>query len=216
MLESQQLPRHDSFTASLPDPFQILGLKLKPLSLGRYRVLRRLDNAFVSDTGATCDIADLLLAIIVCAHRVDEFMDLLHTGKLPSIIQQWSRKICPFPIVAVIPLVGKWWRTRYAFNLLEKVGLFRRYIEHHTQMPRYWDLTEDHAASGTHWSHALEITLRSNLSWTDEEINESPLSKALSDYLGYAESQNCIKLMTEEEIEMESLGQRNAEILARN
>ena len=201
MPESQQ-PQHDCFTASLPDPFQILGLKLKPLSLGRYRLLRRLDNAFVSDTAAQCEIADLILAVIVCAHRVDEFLVILNRNELQTTIRLWSKKICPHPMLALIPFAGRWWRNKYAFNVLEKVALFRKYIAHHTQMPRYWHSTEDHSASGTHWSHGLEIVLRSQLGWTEEEINEAPLSKALADYLGYAESQNSVRIMTMQEIEM--------------
>ncbi len=201
MPESPQRRRRDSFTASLPDPFQILGLKLKPLSLGRYRLLRRLDNAFVSDTAQDFDPADLILGVAVCSHRVDEMMEILEHGDLSKRIRKWSRTICPWPMLHRVPFVGAWWRKKYAFNILEKVALFKQYIAHHTEMPPYWDLTEDTPPSGSHWSHGVEIILRSQLGWTTEDINEAPMSKALFDYLGWAESQGSVKLIADYELQ---------------
>ena len=47
----------------------------------------------------------------------------------------------------------------------------------------------------------MEVILRGELGWSEEEINERPLSKALSDYFKWAENKGQIRLMTDWEIE---------------
>lgn len=67
----------------------------------------------------------------------------------------------------------------------------------------YWNESEsilDAESSGSHWSHNLEVSLRKEQNWTAEEINETPLSKAIADYFKLCESQGSIRLMDDDEI----------------
>jgi len=188
------------FQAAIPEPFRILGLKLKSFSLGRYLLLKRFDCAFVSDEEVQAGISDLLLGLSVCSMRVDEFLAGLESGDIAGDIAKWGKKVCPLAWLGRIPLFGRWWRKNHAPNLVEKMGLFKSYLEAGSETPKYWNEGGECRSSGAHWSHAVEVVLRSELGWTSEEINEAPLTKALSDYYKFAENQGLIRLMTPDEI----------------
>lgn len=207
------------FTAAIPEPFRILGLQLKPLSLGRYRLLKRFDVAFVSDETKGAGPGDLILGVLICAMRCDEFLLLLNSPKFARTVRRWGRKICPEPWIAKIPWIGRrWhnrfgrrWRERHGFNIIEKIQLFQRYITGHSQVPKYWDESESSSVSAAHWAQSVESVLRSEVGWSQEEINESPLCKAFADYFKWAESNGAIRLMADGE---EEEGRKNAEALA--
>lgn len=187
------------FKRAIPEPFRILGLALKPLSLGRYRLLSRFGCSFVAESEGKAGVADLLLGCVICSMQVDEFLQSLDAGTLAREIRRWSRSVCPMPWLGRLPWIGKHWRATHHFDAVEKILLFQRYLEEGSKMPLYWDSGEG-KASGAHWSHAMETVLRGELGWTRDEINEEPLTKAMADYFKYAESQGMITLMTPDEI----------------
>ena len=204
----------DYFARAIPAPFRILGLRLKPLSLGRYALMRRFGVAFVADGETNAGASDLLLGVLICSMRVDEFMRETNSTTLARDIARWSRSIGASPPwylcgkigrVLSATWVGRLWRRRNSFNLVEKIQLFQRYIKEGSEVPKYWDESPGGTASGSHWAHSLEVTLRSEVGWSLEEINEAPLSKAIADYFKYLESQGAIRLMTPEEINMPEL-----------
>lgn len=191
------------FSATVPDPYRILGLTLRPLSLGRYRLLRRFNVGFVSDGETSAKPEDLLLGVLICSMRVDEFLEWANSPTFASDVRRWSRSVSPLPILGKIPFIGRWWRERFAFDLFEKFTLFKKYIDEHSRIPMYWNESEsilDAESSGSHWSHNLEVSLRKEQNWTAEEINETPLSKAIADYFKLCESQGSIRLMDDDEI----------------
>jgi len=174
------------FQSAIPEPFRILGLELKPLSLGRYRLLKRHDCAFVADGPRNASTLDLIIGVLICSMRVDEFQEFMRS---PEFGEQTK----------------SWWHQALAssvdFNILEKIALFQRYIKTHSAFPDYWDESESSQCSGAHWAFSLAVTLKSELKWTEEEINEEPLCKALFEYFKWAESQGSIQLMTQSDIE---------------
>ena len=178
--------------ASLPEPVRILGLRLLPLSLGRYRLLQRFECSFVSDqpVSATIDalIADLFIGIVICSMPVKDFCAWLDTPEAQRETEAWGKRIR-----AECKVDG--------FNILEKFGLFKYYLESGIEIPAYQEETSDGRQSGSHWSHAVEVALRQQLGWTQEEVNETPMAKALADYFRWAESEGLITLLAPEQVE---------------
>ncbi len=190
----------DYFTRCIPEPFRVLGLQLLPLSLGRYRLLKRFECAFVADGEATAEIGDLLLGVIICSMRCDEFIALANSGGLEGEIRNWSKRACPHPLFGVLPFgIGKRWREKHSFNFIEKIQLFQRYIKDAQVVPPYRELESSNHVSGAHWSHGMEVTLRSEIGWSDEEVCEQPLSKAIADYFKFCENKGAIQLMSADE-----------------
>jgi hypothetical protein len=191
------------FAAAIPEPFQILGLRLLPLSLGRYRLMHRFGVAFVSDGERGAGIDDLILGVLICSMPCRQFLAWSSSESFFRDVRKWSLSIYPKPWVGRIPFIGKWWKRKHGFNFVEKLQLFANYIKTGSVMPLYWDTsTGNGGRGGGHWANNIEVVLRSELNWTSEEIDELPLTKAFSDYLTYAEGQGQVQLMTPEEIEM--------------
>ena len=204
------------FQAAIPEPFRILGLKLKPLSLGRYLLLRRFNCAFVAEEEASAGVPDLLLGLVICSMRVDEFLAAAESHRLARDIRRWGRRVCPRAWISCLPIVGRWWRKNHACDALEKMRLFQRYIQLGSVVPKYWDEGRDQRMSGSHWSHGVEVCLRGELGWSQEEINEAPLTKALADYFKFAENQGLVRLMSDYEIELIAAAERSEREMQRS
>jgi hypothetical protein len=187
------------FTARVPEPYRILGLKLKPLSLGRYCLLRRFDCAFVSEEpDAIARPADLVLGVFICAQSCREFLELLSNGKFQIEIQRWGHKL--FETGPWAKHLPKKLRRPKPFNYVEKVALFKSYLSDSVKIPKYWEEHEGDAnSSGAHWTDCMEGVLRGELNWTEGEVNERPLSKAIGDYYKWMESKGAIHLVSDDE-----------------
>lgn len=207
------------FAAAIPEPYQILGLRLLPLSLGRYRLLHRFNCAFVSDGEASASVPDLLLGVAICSLRCEEFLRTFETGEFFAFIKSWAKRIRAQPPwylrgkigrVVSVSFIGRRWRKKYSFDVIEKMKLFQQYIADAQKLPEYAATSESTRRSSSHWSTSVEIVLRSELNWTEEEINEAPLTKAISDYFKHLEYQGLVTIFTEEDLR---IGRENAKAL---
>ncbi len=203
----------DFFRRAVPEPFRILGLQLKPLSLGRYRLLKRFECAFVSDDLVPAGIGDLIIGVLICSQRADEFVTWANSPDFSRDIAKWSERLCPRPRLGWLPIYGPWRRRRpqHSFNVVEKLQLFQRYIEDSSQIPKFW-CESSGESSGQPWAQACETALRSELGWSEEEINERPITKAIGDFFALAESRGQIKLMTKEDLEQIAEMERAAKL----
>lgn len=174
-------PAADYFTATMPEPWQILGLRLRAFSLGHYKLLKRYGCGFVSDGEAAATREDLILGVLICSMHPQEFRDFIESPTYEKDVQEWGAK-CGL------------------FDLNEKAQLFKEYLEAHSVMPLYWE-EKTGGTSGAHWAQSIEVTLRSKLGWTQAEIDGEPLSKCFADYLKHAENEGAIKLMTTAEVD---------------
>ena len=195
------------FKAAMPEPHTVLGLRLLPLSIGRYRLLKRFNSPFVSEDDVEMSlnsiVGELVFALIVCGLRCDEFENLIDTGKIEKECRRFNKNF--------VRLVKK---TK-GFNLFEHVEKFKSYISESTDLP--WVVVQNSEPSGesaSHWSHGIEVTLRSEVGWTPEEIEEKPLAKGLCDYFKHLEMHGSVTLVSHEDHAiMESFGNENAKIL---
>ncbi len=204
------------FSRVLPEPFRILGLQLLPLSLGRYRILKRFDSPFVADAPAGAHLDDLILAVLICAMRCDEFLEFIQAPTFTRDVRRWSGRICPHAWLGCLPFIGPRWRARHSFNYLEKIALFQQYLADAQRIPRFTRLADSTQTSSSHWSHSIEVALRSELKWSEEEINEAPLSKALADYFALAERDGSLTILSDADYEQAANNTlRIAEALAR-
>ena len=177
------------FAATLPEPFTILGLRLLPLSLGRYRLLKRFDSPFVADEekAITPDILtkELFFALLICGLPVEEFKILLAN---PEKLAREARR---FGKVA-----GKWISKTERFSIFETFESFKKYLRDGSAMPCHAMPKDGGAAESiSHWSHSIEVTLRSKVGWDQHEIDEEPISKALVDFFKLMENEGAVTLM---------------------
>lgn len=170
------------FAAAAPEPFRILGLRLRPFSLGHYVILRRHACAFVADESQSVTREDLIFACLVCSMRFDEFNEWILGCNILDEIKAWGRKIG-------------------LFDLKEKSALFQRYLLSHSEVPAYWiERENDGAVSGAHWAHTVFVCLTADLHFSRAEAWDIPLSEALLHFYKHAENNGAIRLMTPDEI----------------
>ena len=198
------------FKAAFPEPHVVLGVRLLPLSLGRYRLLKRFNSPFVSEEDIAPDsitiIQDLFFALLVCGLRCQELKSLIEHKKLERECQRWGKHL------------RKIIRREEHFNVFAKVKQFQKFIEQETAMP--WKIVPrsgDSGGSVSHWSHSMEVTLRSKVGWTAHEIEEEPMSKAMVDFFKFLESEGAVALITHEAAEeLSKSAESNAEAFARH
>jgi hypothetical protein len=87
----------DFFAKDIPEPYQILGLQLLPMSIGRYRRMARHKIAFVDEGKKGATGKDLLLGVLICSMTCRGWDALSVSNKLPKVIAQWMRKIGAAP-----------------------------------------------------------------------------------------------------------------------
>lgn len=179
------------FTAALPEPRIILGLKLLPLSLGRYRLLKRFDCPFIADEEREIPVQDmigeLVFALVVCGLPCSEFNDLVVNGGLEGECRKFGK------------VMAKVISKTKNFSIYESMGEFKIFLEEAQSTP--WHVVKTNSLeseSVSHWSHSIEVTLRSRVGWTKEEIEEQPMQKALCDFFKFVESEGAVRLMSHE------------------
>lgn len=180
----------------IPAPFTVLGKRLRPLSITRLLYLHRFGCFPIEG------LAELLTAVIVCSRPCKEILPTLNDRWLGLKLKLWAWRL------------GK-------FSLVEKVDLFRGYIEAHTRRPPVWcpDSFDDGQLPGAEFLQHLKVTLKSECGWSQEEIDEEPASKAYWDYYTFWEIKDRVRIQeietsTEMELKAEA-NRRHEEILAK-
>lgn len=212
------MARSDYFSAASPEPWQVLGITLRPFSIGHYLKLRRLDCAFVADDSREAQLKDLIIGIIVCSMSShpdptqDEFWCWFNRTKPDSFLtrlrfsfhRRAARLLKSDPMTPAehdIYLLGK---RIGLFDFQAKVKIFRDYIEAHSRGLDYWlEPQGDGEAkkSGAHWVHSMLSIVTSKCGYDLVEAYNMSFAQCLNDYLMEAERNGVIRFMTPQESE---------------
>jgi hypothetical protein len=184
--------------AAIPEPYRILGLRLKPLCLGHYLHMARFNVGFVSEDSVSATIDDLVLGVLICSKTYQEFLDFLEQDDVEEQVKSWGAKCIQMDVPA-------------------KVKLFLDYITQGSVMPKYWDEGSGQS-SGAHWTQSVKLILTSELGYTNGEALNIPLTQAFADFFKFCESKGTVRLMTVDEIaqiEAQVQAQKEAECLVK-
>ncbi len=163
--------------AAIPEPFQILGLRLKPFSLGHYLLMERFQVAFVAAEARVPTIHDLILGVLICSMEYQEFLEFLSSPTFAEELQQWGVK-CGL------------------FDWTAKANLLAQYIAAGSKQPVVIYENEG-APSGAHWAQTIKLALTGNLGYTAHEALNLPLSQALNDFYKHAENLGILTIADE-------------------
>lgn len=163
------------FTASIPDPVQILGLALRPFSLGHFFLMKRFEVAFASEEFRDATIQDLILAVLICSRTYDQFLELIETNDFHQQVRAWGEKI------------------GIHFSLPEKVRLFNAYLAEAFKQPAIVYEVQT-TSSGAHWAHVLRHSLISQCGYTASQAMDLPLAQAFADFYKNAETNGILSI----------------------
>lgn len=165
--------------AAIPEPFQILGLGLKPLSLGRFILMERFDVAFVSDYSKDPELADLVLGVLICSQTHESFLKLIESNGLEKAVTDWGSKAS-------------------LFDFAEKAKLFYEYLEVGLKQPVVF-FKNDAEPSGAHWAQVLKLVLM-EAGYTESQALNMALTKAFADFYKNAETKGALTIATDAEV----------------
>jgi len=200
------------FAAAIPEPYRVLGLKLRPFSLGHYVTLHRHGSAFVSDRETNASREDLIFAAIVCSMTFEEFNEWIDSGPLPfwrklgAVLRFLFFQSSLWELMLALKRsraeyeAARWGRRIGHFDFAEKVRLFKRYVDEHSEMPKFWEEKEP-KASGGHWAQSVFLTLTGELGFTASQAWNLCLREAFLHFFKHAESMGAVRLMDESELE---------------
>ncbi len=202
----------DYFDSILPETPVICGLQLKPLSLGRYRLMARFKVAFVSDTTVKAHAGDLLMGCLICSMDCEDFVKFASQKDFKKECMRWGQKFGFYPPKLFSwPFIGRWLESRFGADIAKKdaefilgqMRLFQKYINDGAPdlSKHFWSETGDGGYIGTHWCQNIEAILREHQGWTRKEIDEQPLSEGLWGFYKYLEGHGIGRFMTLEEIQ---------------
>jgi hypothetical protein len=196
------MSRADYAAAAVSGQAQILGLRLRPLSLGHIILLKGCDCAFVADGERPATIEDLILGLVICSQTYEDASDFLEALDDPP--PWWSR------LNRSQRVLRKWGnRVRSAvrrdkeFSIYERFAMFQRHIASGSSMPRFWILKESSEQSSAPWYQNVKLALMSQLGYSETQALNMPLQVAFQDYFRHAEASGTIRLYSDAENELE-------------
>lgn len=179
----------DHLAAILPEPFTVLGQRLKPLTLGHCFWLERLECNPVKN------ILDLVTAVVVCCDDWDRFDQTTKKTLFPIRMRVWQWR-----------LSGLWRKDKTAFD--KSVQAFGQYIKENTKAPETFDAKGGNTI-GAPWLYHLKVALQSKLGYSRHQVLSLPMSEALWDYYTFGEMEGGIDLVSEHDRDMAKIATEN-------
>lgn len=165
------------YESAIPEPFTILGLRLRPLSLGHLILLNRAESAFVTGQGAV-GLDDLAFAVLICSRTYEDGIAALDDPDLPIELWRWGRRL-----TGQAGWLG-WLPWRYKpIDLKEKVGLFSSYMAEGLKCPGYYADQAKATPIDAPSYQVVKAVLLSKLNLTESEILNRPWRLCLWDFL---------------------------------
>lgn len=205
----------DFYLSALPEPVTLLGLKLRPYSLGHVLLLHRVESAFVC--GGNVTYADLALSVFICAQTYREAEASFSDPKLPRFMRKWHDKLTGDP----------WWRPRLrrrkfaVIDLKAKSEAFAKYIEDGSRSPYYSFDPSKTGGAQLESVHAVRLILMAKTTLTEAELLDRPWGLCLHDYIGLQAMDDQVKLCEKSSVHdalelanrlQETLNKRNGSI----
>lgn len=177
---------------AVPERTTLLGLELKPLTIGHCLLLDRFDCVNVQDPDS------LVMAVLICSDDHEKFQSVIESRWL-----DWQLKI---------------WRWRLGkVDWLEKIQLWHEYFDGQSKPPLTVSLQDGKgmAGSGTPFMQHLKTYLQAKLNYSPSEALNAQVGMALWDYYSHAEIEGNIRVVDREEVKdaQQWLADNEADIL---
>lgn len=193
-----------------PSPV-VLGLRLRPFTLGHSILLKRHQSKFIVGDLKECGsdgeiIYELVFAALVCSTTYDDFLKEVSEGtfeKNAGNYIKWFCKQAGLKKKTVLSRVVSLFKKSKPFNLIGEVGIFCNYLKNGTTPPLSYPKKSDNVNnSPIEIEEAMISTLMQEYGYSRDECLNLPLTETLSAYLLHAHKQGVIDLIGKEEWEL--------------
>lgn len=163
------------YRAARPEPPRVIGLQLRPYSLGHHINLHAYDSAFVKGAGAL--FIDMITSVFICSLTWKEWEDWKNSWKLKWALRFWGWRM------------GK-------FDVKAEAETFARYLAAGSECPEVTVPSKGRALTAA-WESRLKLFLVKELRLTVDEAMDYPLALAWQDYCAHGEAQGTLTLLSE-------------------
>jgi len=163
---------HDTI---VPDTYEVLGIRLRPFSLGHYILLEK--NACALLLGGSATVLDFAVAVVVCSSTFEEFMEAQASGQVEKHAKKLA-KVCR------------------EIDLEKESQFMRDYLEDGLQGPSYW-FKDKGKNLETPLAQVIRVQLHSKTNLTEAEIMNRPFAMNLWDIVTLGEMEGSLNLKTE-------------------
>lgn len=156
------------YEAAVPEPHTILGLRLRPFSLGHKILLNRIGNGFVStDPRQPITYDDLASAVFVCAQTWQQNIESLHDlEETARFMDAWQKTLI---------------KKRGRIDLYGGTKLFRAYYDEGNRLPEVKFTPGD--PLDVPFEQIVKVTLLSEFNFTEAELMDRSWRLCVFDYL---------------------------------
>jgi hypothetical protein len=197
----------DFFDAAIQEPTTILGIRLRPFSLGHLVILQRLKSAFVTE-GETMTIHDLALSVLVCSLPYKDGCALFNRTDLPQFFKRWHQSLSG----GVLVKLGL--KSPIPINYALKVKEFAEYIGRGSKVPCYSYDPGKFASMECPSVQIVKVTLMRDMHIPEAELMDRPWAVCLWDFVTLRALAGQIQMVDSDEIQKaKEAGERLAEAL---
>jgi len=167
----------DFYSAAIPEPTTVLGLRLRPFSLGHVILLGRVRSSFVTE-GEPLSLHDLALSVLICSLSYTDGLSLFNNRNLDRFFKRWHSR-----------LAGESWLTRLGFRKLREIDYaqkaveFGEYIKRASKIPNYSYRADDFKQIECPSVQIVKVTLMRDMGFREAELMDRPWGLCLWDYV---------------------------------
>lgn len=121
------------YLAAVPEPRTILGLRLRPLSLGHVLLLHRVKSSFVCESEGLPTYTDLAISVLICSQTYEESIQTFNDPDLPEFMHRWHDRLTGADTL----LCKLGFRKPKLIDLATKCAEFSEYIRDGSRVPDY-------------------------------------------------------------------------------
>ena len=163
------------YKAARPEPPRVIGLQLRPYSLGHHLTLHAYDSSFVNGAGAL--FSDMILGVLICSLTWKEWEVWKRSWKLAVFLKVWGWRM------------GK-------FDVKAEAEKFTAYLAEGSECPEVAVPSKGRALSAA-WESRLKLFLVKELRLTVDEAMDYPLALAWQEYCAHGEQEGTLTLLSE-------------------
>jgi hypothetical protein len=180
--------REEYLKAVLPDRHAVLGVRLRPYSLGHDLLLERLGSPFYT-LASVPDFTDLALAVNVCAREFHAADEWLNSPGLPAEMKAFAKSIVR--------------DCKSKLDVPAKVDAFVEYVAAGKRVPEFrWQESEhtEVIALESPTVQVVKVALMARLGYTEAEALNCPYGLAWWNYVTLFEVEGRMRLLDREKI----------------
>lgn len=185
----------DFYSVAVPEQRQVLGLPLRPLSLGHIILLNRIKSAFVTE-GVPQTYEEIAIAALICSLPYQKAVAAIDDPETPKFLRYLANRITGVNTLGVI-----WgWRQPRVIDLNAVCKAFVDYLHEHTKVPYYTFSEGDFKEVSAPSVQIVKVTLMREMHFTEAEILDRSWAMCLWDYVTLRAIKGEIRMENEEAI----------------